>query len=88
MNRLKPLSALLGAALILSGCSSVDTADELARLQAPDPLASRARSLMAVFDFDVPDRAPDGSAVVLQETEEQATTERQEQRAQAMRPAV
>ena len=70
MNRLKPLSALLGAALILSGCSSVYTADELARLQAPDPLASRARSLMAVFDFDVPDRAPDGSAVVLQETED------------------
>ena len=65
MNRIKPLSVLMAAALLLSGCASVYTADELAKLQAPDPLSSRARSLMAVFDFDVPDRAPDGSAVVL-----------------------
>lgn len=67
MNRIKPLSVLMAAALLLSGCASVYTADELAKLQAPDPLSSRARSLMAVFDFDVPDRAPDGSAVVLEE---------------------
>ena len=31
MNRIKPLSVLMAAALLLSGCASVYTADELAK---------------------------------------------------------
>ena len=60
---LKALPVVLGASVLLSGCSSIYTADEIAKLQAPDPSASRARNLMAVFDYDVPDRLEDGEPV-------------------------
>lgn len=65
MSSSRLLLLMFAGAMLTAGCTSVPTADEYDRLQAPDPNASSARNLMKVFGFDLYDREAGGRGDVL-----------------------